>query len=292
MPRDRSKIPAAKSRIIRFFESEPTRNYNLSQLKAILSNNRHAWGLAQSVTTPQFLSFLQKETLLQRIELTSERHNNLIRYMWGEITPYQLALSIRPRSYLSHGTAAYINGLTSQIPDLIHVNYEQAPKSQSSHLTQEAIHRAFTREQRVSNYAFRYGNYRILVVSGKYSGDLEVIRMSTPEGDHARVTKLERTLIDLVVRPSYAGGVQNVLGAFRAAQARLSISILINTLKRLDFTYPYHQAIGFLMERTGYDSQLYHQLAELGTRYDFYLAHGMKSKAYDSNWRLYYPADL
>jgi hypothetical protein len=40
-----------------------------------------------------------------------------------------------------------------------------------------------------------------------------------PEALGIPVTNLERTLIDITVRPDYAGGVQNVLDAFRIARA-------------------------------------------------------------------------
>ena len=56
--------------------------------------------------------------------------------------------------------------------------------------------------------------------------------------------------------------------------------------------YPYHQAIGFLMQRVGYSETDYRRLQALGLDYDFYLGHGLKEPAYSEDWRLYYPANL
>lgn len=69
--------------------------------------------------------------------------------------------------------------------------------------------------------------------------------MPLATGAKVRVTSLERTLLDATVRPGYAGGVANVLEAYRRAREDLNVSRLINTLGELDHVYPYHQAIGF-----------------------------------------------
>lgn len=103
------------------------------------------------------------------------------------------------------------------------------------------------------------------------------------------MTNIERTLIDLSVRPVYGGGVGNVLAAYQRAKERVSVKALLATLKRLDYVYPYHQAIGFYMERAGFDAPSCHKLCRLGLKFDFYLCHNIRNKAYDGFWRLYYP---
>jgi hypothetical protein len=103
------------------------------------------------------------------------------------------------------------------------------------------------------------------------------------------VTGLERTLIDIVVRPAYAGGVYQVLEAYKSAKDRLSVNTLVATLKKLDYVYPYHQAIGFYMQRAGYEQSRYERLRNLGINFDFYLAHDIRDREFDSYWRLYFP---
>ena len=111
-------------------------------------------------------------------------------------------------------------------------------------------------------------------------------------GTKLRVTGLERTLIDLAVRPSYAGEVIQVLDAYRKAKNRVSIGTLLTTLKRLDYIYPYHQSIGFYLKKAGYAKSQYNRLKNIGLNYDFYLAYSLKDKDYDPEWRIFFPKSL
>jgi hypothetical protein len=69
----------------------------------------------------------------------------------------------------------------------------------------------------------------------------------------------------------------------------MSIDRLVSTLKTLDYVYPYHQAISFLMQKTGYPEKSFNKLRAKGLNYDFYLTHEMKEPAYSKEWRLYHP---
>lgn len=295
----RGRIPTiqtATPAILRFFDGSPKRVYHVQDLTRILAENRAEWQLAASTNTDEFIQLLKTKGKLREVEITpGEKYPNArqyTRYTWGEVSPYSIGVSIRKGAYLSHGTAIFLHGLNDQIPRRsVYVNLEQSPKPQPDpeSLTQESMKRAFSGKQRQSTFVYRSDNTEFLILNGKHTGGLEVSTLEVAPDEFVPVTKIERTLIDSTVRPTYAGGVHQVLEAFRGARDVMSTATLIATLKKLNYLYPYHQAIGFYMQRAGFQPKQYERLKALGLNYDFYLAHGITERAYDAEWRLFYP---
>lgn len=186
-----------------------------------------------------------------------------------------------------------LHDLTKPSTKTIYLNVEQSakPSSQGS-LTQDGIRRAFSGKQRQSNLIYNYKSMSVVMISGKNTNRLGVEQIVGPASEALQITNLERTLIDTVVRPTYAGGVSQILKAYRAAKDRMSVDPLLTILKNLDYVYPYHQPVGFLMQKASYPEPSYSKLRELGLEHDFYLTHGLQQPEYSKDWRLFYPKDL
>jgi hypothetical protein len=300
MKKERAEVPKAMSA---FFEAQGKKVFLFKELLEIIALHRDEWGLPTSFHGPKLLSYLKEQGGLRSFEIKPEPHpdrqsvvltqQSFTRYAWGEVSAYAVAQTLRTEAYLSHASAVFLHGLTDQIPKTIYVNKEQSPKpAPDGALSQEGIDRAFKSAPRMSNYAFTYDDYRIILLSGKNTNRLEVSELTGPKGEVLEVTKLERTLIDIAVRPMYAGGVFEVLEAYRAARERVSFNTLLATLRKLDYVYPYHQAIGFYMERAGYEEAKLKRLKDLGLNWDFYLANRVANPKYSSTWRIYHPEGL
>ncbi len=287
---NKARLKIAKRDIESYFDGLDSRIFKRSDIEKIIAENRDFWRMAISTTTYQFIQFLLKETQLKEVKLKFPKRAE-IRYTWGEVPFFEVVLSVRPRAYFSHYTAVYFHGLTDQIPKILYTNFEQSPKrAQDTGLVQDRIDLAFGRKPRVSNTIANYKNYKICLINGKHTGELGVIDFKGPDDERLRITNIERTLIDITVRPFYSGGVMEVLNAFRLAKDKVSLNKLNAMLKEINYIYPYRQAVGFYLEKSGvYNDSLVSLFENPQFEFDFYLAHGLDNKSYNTRWHLYYP---
>ena len=260
-----------------------------TDLRSFLDGHRSAWQLSASTTLGKFITTLTEASILQEIRIDLP-HRPVVRYVWNSPTTMEIVQSISSHGYFSHYSAIFLHGLTTQIPKSMYFNIEQPARAGGGTLTQPAIDRAFRNAGRVSTNVALLNGYDLHVINGSNTDRLGVIDFSSVEGRALRVTNLERTLIDAAVRPHYAGGIHEVAGAFVAAQDTLSLNRMLAYLRKLNFTYPYHQAIGFYLQRTGhFSTQQLEMFKETEMSFDFYLTYGMKEKEYIPEWRLFVP---
>jgi predicted transcriptional regulator of viral defense system len=288
-----TRLKIAKDDIVKHFGSLPNRVYKRSQIEEIISEKREFWRLSSTTTANKFIAFLIEEKKLREIRLEFPKRTE-IRYTWGDVSIYEMALTLKPDSYFTHYTAMFFHELTEQIPKTIYLNQEQPKKpKQETHLTQSSIDLAFKRPVRVSNNIALCGEYNICLLNGMHTGRLGVIETMGSGGEKIHVTDIERTLIDLTVRPTYSGGIFEVLNAYRLARNKISVNKLSAILQKLNYIYPYHQAVGFYLDRAGnYEDSSISLFRKFGMKYDFYLTHQMKDMVYSKEWKLFYPKGL
>lgn len=294
MPNQETVLKVAKKDILQTLHQSGKIIFRFSDLSDILAANRESWRLSSGTTTPRFIEFLLEYTPLQAIALDLPNSRET-RYTLTEIGPLDLAAAIVPSAYLSHYTAVYLHGLTDIVPTELYINREQSPKPKpTGELTQASIDRAFRNKQRFTNNCAVWKDTRYCILSSKHSGQLGVVEGVTPSGMVTRITDLERTLIDITVRPEYAGGVFEVMKSYRAAvRAGLSVNRIAHYLDKLDYVYPYEQAVGFYLETARLeDPKRLLPLRRSAIEFDFYAAHHMGETSFDASWRIYYPTGL
>jgi len=278
--------------IRRFFEAQPDRIFTLAQMGEIMRANVRDWG-PKGPPFDLFLASLLRETDLRMLKFAFPSRTET-RFTWGDRPPFEVVQSLRRKGHFSHHSAMYLHGLTPEPPQIIYLNVEQQPKPWlATELTQEAIDIAFKARPRVSNNKARYGNVEICLLNSMGSGHLGVTKISGPEGEAIRVAGLERTLVDITVRPFYSGGACSVLRAYGLAANALSVGRLAELLTSMEYVYPYHQAVGFYLERCGrYTEREVDIFRRIPRQSDFYLAHGMTVTEFSNEWRLHYPKGL
>lgn len=291
---NRSRIQIAKADIVRHFDALPKHVLKAKDIHDILAEQRGFWRLAQNTTAEQFIEFLTKHSKLRLYEFAFPQRPERC-YVWEDAPLLAILQALKKGIHFSHYTAMRAQGLTEQTPKTIYLTEERttATVAASSELRQEPIDAAFRKPARTSNNWVEHAGHKIYLLNGAATNHLGVVSELVTDDSGAevtaRLTNVERTLIDVTVKPEYGGGVFEVLKAYELAKDRLSVNKLLAMLHKLEFVYPYHQAIGCYLQRAGYKPSQLDLVRRLPMKYDFYLAHDMGDTRYEPEWRLHVP---
>jgi len=280
-----------------FFESNSKKVFSGPEINGILFTQQPAWQLPRRMTTEIFLNRMCESSPLRNVQLSFPRRTYNF-WTWGEVDLLEVLMHLDSRCFASHLTAAELHGIAPFKLSEIFINVEQELGSPNdATLEQGRIDAAFKRAPRVSNTLSRLEGQTIHFLAGKNTRRFGVESLTRTGSDgrtyEIRYPTLERTLLDMTVRPQYAGGVEGCLQAFSLASDRLSVPKLCETINAIGHIYPYHQSIGFYMEACGkYGSEELELIRAFPQEFDFYLDHQMKESLYIPQWRLHVPAAL
>lgn len=285
---NKTRFAIAESNIKSFFKNDSKKVFSISELGEVFEQKRLLWKLPMSMNLEKFVDKLISSAIIVKQEIQFTGYiGRKERYLSSTASVFQIAISLMNKSYLSHYSAVFLHGLSTQIPKTVYLSFEQSRKDRERELEQPAIDSAFSKPQRKSNSTTLYEGYTILMHNSMYSNRAGIYTLND-----LPTTNIERTLIDIAVRPDYAGGVHSVLGIYKNAIPRISINKLVAILDNLDFIYPYHQSIGFYLEKAGVSDSKLKLLSSKKKEFDFYLTYEISEKLYNSKWKLYYPKGL
>jgi len=273
------------------FEQQPIHAFSLDSLEQLIEKSRISWELAPTTPGKKIIDRFLNNNILSAQEIVFSEEEKYLRFTYGDASPLELAVSLHPKAYLSHYSAAALLNLTTQVPKTIYTTVEESMRigPTGGDLSQKAIDHAFSLPQRrPAKKNAQIGDYSIQLLTAKYTDRVGVL--TAGKIPH---TGIERTLIDLAVRPAYSGGAFMVLDMYRQAISQgISPTKITNWLEQFRYIYPYHQSIGFLLEKAGYAGKALAALKALPMEFDFYLDYGMREKGYSPEWRLYYPKGM
>lgn len=284
-------IMLAKSKIEQYFDNNDKIIYGIHDLMIIFNSNNKKWNLSYATTFQKFVDFLIEKSYLEKIDLGAK-----ILYGWkinkyGEDIVYEIAINLKPRSYISHYSAMFLNNMTEQIPKTIYVTYDRETKlvNRNKKLEQSKIDLAFSEKKEAKEVSYTFNGYRFVLVNSPSSEKIGVKSIMLSTGLIIPVTNVERTLIDIIVRPELSGGIHEIIKAYKSVDT-VQIVKLKTYLRKKEYVYPFEQAIGFCLEYAGIDQEkvdLFFEDCEL--EYNFYLDRGLENPKFSNRWKLYYP---
>jgi len=288
----KESFKSAEESIKNYLYTDDLKAYTTFDLTKLFQNKRDEWNIADYRNQYHFMKFLEDANILKNIKLKHQSTATIKQiYEEPDASLFNIALTIKKDGYLSNYTAMQIHQLTLQIPKSIYVSYNKGHNYPINHndieLEQNSIDSAFSKSQRMTSeiYKSELDNTRFYFIQKAY---IEKNVGITFENSYS-YTDLERTLIDITIRPAYSGVVFEVLAAFEIARNNVDIFKINEYLLKLNYIYPYHQLIGFYMDRAGYDKEIIDSVFLKNTVYNFYLTYNMSNKEFDTKWKVYYP---
>ena len=258
-------------------------------------------GATRYTVVSNFIKNLQEGGILKSYKLNAENKKTVTVYTSStrdEISPYHMAMAICPEGYFCNLSSIYYHSLTNQIPSSVYICNETITKRQkpkTEDLTNHKIRTAFIKPHRHTNYVFKFNKHEIVVIDREKESRYGVVSAKSSNEifpANSLVTNLERSLIDAIVSPQYNGGITSVYTYFEAAKT-INMDKFLSIYKKLDFVYPYSQAIGFFFEKLGMNKKASAIYEAFPPEKKFYIDRNAKSSwEYDDKWQLYYPKEL
>ena len=217
-----------------------------------------------------------------------------------EFHPLEIAMGFSEEGYLSFGTAVYWTQLTDQVPSHYYISIERKNKAVGRHsadIDDFYLQEQFMKPPRETARQAAYKGNLYSLLERNATGLLGVTDRSivfNHKRIRFRISGLERTLLDCAVFPHRAGGIRNVIEIFAKAKRRLSIETLMSYYRQLDFTYPYWQRIGLILEKTAGKIAAQAWREEFGEPgFTFYMDRSFKSNwRIDPRWKVAFPPGL
>lgn len=290
-----SKFQIAKAKIKTLLDGLDTEVFKQVDISTVFGQGREEWSLPKTMTGPTFAKKLVEAKILNRFTFPFPARQE-VRYAKPRVPMLKVLQSLKANAYYTHATAMKAHGLIdSSYPDVF-INFEQPNHSRSNLPEQSRIDAAFKNNPRKTNNIIQYNDGKIMMLNGMYTGLLgvaeQLVHGLEKRPVSLRLTDLERTLIDITVRPYYGGGIDSVLLAYQRASDRVDGVKLAQYLVDLDYVYPFYQAVGWYMTKAGYSEDQMRGIKAQPLVRRFYLTHKMATPAFNDNWQIYVPSNL
>lgn len=262
---------------------------NNKEFEELVSMINSLWGL-KSYSRNKIKDFLFSNNYVYKDILDGNTESGVFVFRNTEFDDFDIASTRSRNSFFSHYTALFIHNLTIQFPKQIYLTWERInyKPNINNQILQSSLDAVFNKPPRITTNKRVYKRFTINQINGQSQHSIGIV----PFREVYTVSDIERTLIDIAVRPFYSGGVTQVLEAFKKAKNNVDIDKLFDYYSKMHFSYPYHQIIGFYLDKAGYKKSDYIRFIQLPMNLDFYLTYNMINKDYSKKWKLFIPKGL
>ena len=210
-----SFLDKSKETIESVFDDGVVHIWGLKSLRSFVKNAETINSIFGLTPLPvdNVIDYLLENSYLQQVKFLTPRAEKL--YLWRNPSEYEIMPILRPNGYYSHLSAMYFHGLLSASPHSVYFNCEQPVRPRAGNLEQSRIDNAFRKKQRITTSRTKYNDIEYWLLNGKNTGNYGVATIKVNDSQ-IQVTNIERTLIDITVRPAYAGGVKSVMEGYRS----------------------------------------------------------------------------
>ena len=119
-----------------------------------------------TVNPEEYTVYLLEKQWLRRVTVLKPDGNTTERYSCGDLSPYEMAASLKGGAFVSHLSAAFLHGPVDTDNELLYITAEAAQRPKEAFtISQAAIDTAFRKEQRTSKALYEWEGGKALLQS-------------------------------------------------------------------------------------------------------------------------------
>ncbi|MCP4134737.1 MAG: hypothetical protein GY754_27430 [bacterium] len=246
-------------------------------------------------------SFLKKRDSIHELKINSKIHN-LPEKLYhdtslnpGSPNAFDIALSLKKKSFLTGYLVFAFLGWTEYIPTIIHVNWKRNLfKKTNSPIVNDVLQKVAFKPKKASRLRFKYNDYEIMILNGqvikKYKQQhFRLLSEIAELPDYTETYVEERLIIESLINYHYFGGADIVWDAGIDQFLNLDLDLMYKIYKELDLIYPYANAIGYWMEKAGVSQKYlrkWEKMIDYNMQFHMFMGDGER-RVWNKKWNLY-----
>jgi len=199
--------------------------------------------------------------------------------------------------FISHYSAMYYYKLTYNEPKNFYITQEVFNPPYKKELSQEDIFRGMTKKYKETNVFASNKEFKIYKIHGIKTNNFGLKRIKI-NNFSTLISSIERLMLEMIIRPNLCGGINEVINAYKVIcsdhKNEINVEKIKILMRKMNLKYPYHQAIGFLLEQFNCN---YKKLYTPDTFNNYFFlfktqTNELNNLIVNKKWKIYIPREL